>query len=390
MKKDYDFDEIINRKNTDAVKLEEMKKIWGRTDLIPMWVADMDFKTPDFVLQAAQRVINHQIIGYTTAPSEWFRSIIEWQRKVHDWEISKEMILYLPGVVPGLSIAVAAFTSPSDGVMIYQPVYQPFSMVIRNQNRKLVNVPLILKNERYYIDFELMREKIKDCKMFFLCHPHNPSGRVWTKQELQKIAEICEENQVLVISDEIHADLSFKKHETFAKVSEAAKINSVTFNSASKAFNMAGFNSAYAIAPNPKIRKKLKDYLQSTMLFHGHAFAYQPTISAYQNGETWLEEIKYYIQENINFTIEFFRQNLSKIKVMRPEASYLVWLDARELGWSAKELNEFFVEKAGLALNNGMSYGVEGEGFMRMNVACPRAILEKALNQLKTAYKEIF
>lgn len=367
-----------------------MKQIWGRADLIPMWVADMDFKTPNFILEAAQRIIQHQILGYTTVPDEWFDSIIEWQKKVHNWEITKEMILYLPGVVPGLSIAVDCLTLPNDGVMIHQPVYSPFSQVIKNQNRKIINVPLILENGSYSINFKLMEKKIKNCKIFFLCHPHNPSGRVWENDELQKIAEICKKNQVIVVSDEIHADLSFKKHEAFATVCGEAKTNSITLNSASKAFNMAGFNSAYAIISNPKIRKKINNYIQSTMLFHGHSFAFQPMISAYKNGEIWLNEVKNYIQENINFTIEFFSHNLPKIKPMIPEASYLIWLDARELGWDAKKLNEFFAEKAGLALNNGLGYGKEGEGFMRMNVACPRPILEKALKQLKTAYIKEF
>ncbi|GJQ04972.1 MalY/PatB family protein [Capnocytophaga canimorsus] len=386
----YNFDEVIDRKGTDATKIDTLQERWGRTDLLPLWVADMDFRTPPFIVDTLKKRIENEVFGYTCKPKCWYDAIIDWQSCRHNWQIAPEMISFTPGVVPALAMAVQALTQPGDKVLIQPPVYFPFAMVVNNNHRTLVNSSLDFKDGQYHINFERLQSDIKGCKLFLFCHPHNPGGRVWTKEEMQKVAEICHENNVIVVSDEIHADLTLPpfKHIPFATVSEKAKNNSITFASPSKAFNMAGFSSSYAVIENPEIRKKFQQYVEGNMLCDGNIFAFQTVVSAYKQGESWLNQMLDYVQQNINFLVDYIREHIPQIHVIVPQASYLVFLDFRPLKLSQEQIVHLCVDGAKLALNDGAIYGEEGEGFMRINLACPRSVVACALKQLKEAIEK--
>ena len=380
----YNFDEIIDRSGTDALKLEALLPRWGRTDLIPMWVADMDFRTPPFIVEAIKKRTECEIFGYTEKPQAWYQSIIDWQKRRHQWTITKEMISFIPGVVPAIVMAVEAFTQVGDPVLIQPPVYYPFAAAIRNTGRQVVTNPLLLRDGQYQIDFKDFEEKVKDCKLFILCNPHNPGGRVWKKEELVQLAAICLKHNVLMISDEIHADLTLPpyQHTPLANLSQEVAERCVTFSSASKTFNMAGLASAYAIIPNAEVRKKFLDKTVGYMLTDGNVFAFQTTVAAYEQGEEWLGQLLSYVQGNIDFLTQYIDTHLPKVKYIVPQASYLVFLDFRELGLSQKELVALCTNKAHLALVDGSVFGKEGSGFMRINLAAPRAVIEKAAQQL--------
>lgn len=384
----YNFDEVIDRRGSDSLKLEALLPRWGREDLIPMWVADMDFRTPPFIIDSVKKRIECEIFGYTEKPNTWYQSIINWQKKRHQLAITKEMISFIPGVVPAIVMAIEAFTKVGEQVLIQPPVYYPFAAAIRNTGRKVITNPLLLGNLQYYIDFDDFEKKVKTCKLFILCNPHNPGGRVWSKEELEKLVAICLKYQVLMISDEIHADLTLPsyKHISLASLSEEIAMNTVTFSSASKTFNMAGLASAYAIIPNPQVRQKFLDKTVGYMLTDGNIFAFQTTVAAYEQGEEWLNQLLAYVQGNIDFLTQYIDQYLPKVKYLVPQASYLVFLDFRALGLSQKELVSFCTNKAHLALVDGSVFGEEGKGFMRINLASPRSIIEKALEQLKEAF----
>lgn len=387
----YNFDEVIDRRNSDALKLEALKPRWGREDLIPMWVADMDFRTPPYIVDTIRKRCDNGILGYTSVPDNWSGSIISWLKMRYGWHVSGEMLTFSPGIVQGLAFALQAITNEGDMVMVLPPVYHPFFLITQKNNRKVVFSSLELKDGKIEIDFDKFRNDIKGCKVFILCNPHNPGGRVWSLDELKKIAEICHENGTLVFSDEIHADMTFpgRRHIPFATVSEMAKMNSVTFMSPSKAFNMPGLASSYVVIENEKIREQFKRYMEASELDLGHVFAFIGTIAAYSNGTEWLDQMLEYVTGNIDYLINFCSERMPKIKPIRPEASYLVFLDCRELGLDQPSLVDFFVDSAHLALNDGSIFGKEGRGFMRMNVACPRSVLVKALSQLEEAYVRV-
>lgn len=342
----YNFDEVIDRRNSDALKLEALKQRWGREDLIPMWVADMDFRTPPYIVDTIRKRCDNGILGYTSVPDNWSGSIINWLNMRFGWHVNAEMLTFSPGIVQGLAFALQALTNEGEMVMVLPPVYHPFFLITQKNNRKVVFSSLELKDGKIEIDFDKFRNDIKGCKVFILCNPHNPGGRVLSLDELKKIAEICHDNGTLVFSDEIHADMTFpgRKHIPFATVSEKAKMNSVTFMSPSKAFNMPGLASSYVVIENEKIREQFKRYMEASELDLGHVFAFIGTIAAYNNGTEWLDQ---------------------------------------------PSLVDFFVDGAHLALNDGSIFGKEGRGFMRMNVACPRSVLEKALLQLEGAYCKV-
>lgn len=383
----YNFDEIIDRRGTDCIKWDAVGERWGRNDLLPLWVADMDFRTPPFVIDALKKRLEHEILGYTFACEEWYTSIINWLQQRYQWKVTREMLTFVPGIVRGLAFAIQCFTEKGDKVMVMPPVYHPFFLVTEKNRREVVYSPLVLRDGQYYIDFERFRKDVQGCKMLILSNPHNPGGRVWTAEELEQIAEICYESGTLVISDEIHADLTLPpyKHSTFALVSDKARRNSLVFMSPSKAFNMPGLASSYCIIENDGIRHRFQEYMEASELNEGHLFAYLSVAAAYTNGTEWLDQVIAYIQANIDFTEKYLRDYIPGIHMIRPQASYLIFLDCRALGLSQKELVDLFVDGAHLALNNGTTFGKEGEGFMRLNVACPRSVLEKALGQLREA-----
>lgn len=388
----YNFDEIIDRRGTDALKLEALQPRWGRTDLIPLWVADMEFKTPPFVMEAICKRCENEILGYTSRPEAWYDAIIDWTQARTGYNVQKEEILYVPGIVPGLAFAVLSLTQEGDKIMIQPPVYHPFAFVVNNNRRVLVNNPLLLKDGEYHFDRAHFRKEIAGCKLFILCNPHNPGGKVWSREELEFIADTCEKEGVIVVSDEIHTDLTFAPYKSllYASVSDSARRNSIVFRSSSKAFNMPGLASAYCIVGNEELRNKLRGYIDGNELGEGHVFAYQGVIAAYREGAEWLNQMLSYVRANMDYLDAYLKEYMPKIRAVIPQASYLVFLDCRELNLRQPELIDFFVDKAHLALNDGAIFGKEGVGFMRMNVACPRSILERALEQLRDAYNELY
>ena len=384
----YNFDEVIDRRGTSAIKLEGIKEIWGRDDLMPLWVADMDFATAPFVTEAIRKRCQNPVLGYTSKPDSYYQAIINWNKNRYGLDVEKGMINFVPGIVPGIGMALNAFTRPGDKIMIQPPVYGPFHWLNTRNERTLVINPLKLVDGMYRMDMDAFRKQVKGCKVFILCNPHNPGGIVWKEEELQQVAEICYEERVLVFSDEIHADLTLPpyKHRPFAMVSEKARMNCVTFMSPSKAFNMPGLTASHALIFNPELRAKFRKYIDACELDLGHVFAFLAVEAAYSHGTEWLDQCLAYIQGNIDYVDAFTREHTPKIKVIRPQASYLVWLDCREMGLSQEALNDFFVDKAHLALNDGVAFGKEGEGFMRLNIASPRSVLEQAMHQLAEAY----
>ena len=387
----FDFDKIIDRQGTGAIKVDLLAERFGRADVLPFWVADMDFLSPPAVIDALVERAKHGVFGYTAAPQSFFDSIIHWLDSYHGWKVEQEWLTFVPGVVKGISFVVDCFLEAGDKVVIQPPVYYPFRSVPAMRGYEVVDNPLILNNDRLEIDFEDLKNKIDEkCKLLILCNPHNPGGRVWTREELQQIADICHEKGVLVVSDEIHSDLAFDRHThtPFASVSEKAAMNSITFMAPSKTFNIAGIISSFSVIPNARLREEFNKYLELSELSTGHIFAYTATEAAYHCGREWLEEAKQYIWHNICHTKEYIEKNIPQIKVMIPEASYLIWLDCRDLGLSQDDLVSFFVNDAHLALNSGTTFGTGGEGFMRLNVGCPRSVLQQGLKNLKAAVEQ--
>lgn len=384
----YDFDKVIDRNGTSAIKLDWLQQMWGRTDLMPLWVADMDFATAPFVTEAIRQRLENPVLGYTAKPDSYYQAIVRWVKDRYGLEAEKEHIHFVPGIVPGIGMALNAFTEKGDKVLIQPPVYGPFTWLNIRNERTLVTNPLKLVDGNYRMDMKAFREQVKGCKVFILCNPHNPGGIVWTEEELCQVAEICYEEGVLVFSDEIHADLTLPphKHRPFAVISEKARMNSVTFMSPSKAFNMPGMTASHALIFNPELRKKFAKFIHACELDLGHAFAFLTVEAAYSHGTEWLDQCLAYIQGNIDYVDTFLKTHTPKIKAIRPQASFLVWLDCRDMRLSQKALNDFFVDKAHLALNDGTTFGEGGRGFMRLNVASPRSVIEQAMHQLAKAY----
>ncbi|MDR1518091.1 MAG: pyridoxal phosphate-dependent aminotransferase [Dysgonamonadaceae bacterium] len=387
----YNFDEIIDRSTTNTVKFGGLESSFGHKDLIPLWVADMDFKSPPCIAKALEERVRHGIFGYTRPGNAYYDSIVNWLKNRHQWAVEKDWITFVPGVVKGFTFVIDAFTEKGDGIIIQPPVYHPFRLATEALGRVVVNNQLVLDDGRYNIDFEDFEKSIKEnnCKLFIFSNPHNPGGRVWTRDELARLSEICAKNKVLVVSDEIHSDLALygNKHIPFASVSQEAADNSITLMAPSKTFNIAGIVSSFAVTSNEKIRARYLKFLEPRELNQGTIFAYTATVAAYEEGGEWLDQLLDYIQGNIDFVDNYLKKNIPTVKAMLPEASFLVWLDCRELKLPQAQLVKLFVDEAGLALNNGTMFGPGGEGFMRLNVGSPRSVLEKALENLKKAIK---
>ncbi len=387
----YNFDEIIPRKNSDCLKYDKLQEMFGTDDALSMWIADMDFRTPPFVIEALRRRLDHEVLGYTFCSPKWKPAIQNWVSRHYGWEVKEEEIGFVGGIVPAISFAVQCFTAPGDKILIQPPVYHPYHHVVKDLGRTLVYNPLRLVDGQFEIDFEDFESKIVGCKLFLLCNPHNPGGRVWNTDELVRVADICAKNGVIVISDEIHCDMALTgyKHTVFATVSEAAAQNSVTLMAASKTFNIAGLKSSYHIIQNEALRKQYSEYLTRSELDTAHLFATTAVVVAYNEGDEWLAQMLKYVEENIAFLDKYLKENMPKISFIRPQASYLVFLDARELGMPQERLVEFFLKEAKVAMNDGTMFGQEGAGFMRMNLGCPRATLQQALEQIKAAYDRL-
>lgn len=388
----YNFDKIIDRSGSGDLKHEVLEERYGRADLLPLWVADMDFETPHFITDALRRRLDHSLFGYTVEPKEYWPTVQKWIADHHGWQVEREWLSYIPGIVKGIGMVINVFTRPDEKVIIQPPVYHPFRLTPEGNKREVVYNPLRENADgTYSMDFDNL-EQVADekCRVLILSNPHNPAGIAWDKDTLARLADFCYDHNIIVISDEIHCDMALwgNKHVPFATASEKAAQTSITFGAPSKTFNIAGIVSSYSIVPNKELREKFYSWLAANELNEAPLFSPIATIAAFQNGEQWRQEMLRYVEQNIIFVEEYCREHMPRIKPLRPEASFLVWLDCRALHLNHEQLVDLFVNKARLALNDGEMFGHGGEGFMRMNVGTPRAILRQALEQLREALEK--
>lgn len=386
---EYDFNKIIDRRDTGALKFEVLEERYGRPDLLPLWVADMDFATPPFIIDALRERLSHPIFGYTVEPPDFWPSVIDWLKDRHDWNVKREWLTFIPGIVKGIGLAINRFLRPGDKIIIQPPVYHPFRLVPEGNDKEVVYNPLKeIEGGGYEMDLEGLERIAADplVKMLILSNPHNPAGIVWPKETLADVARICHSNGVLVISDEIHADMTlFGYHHTpFPTTCPEAEACSITFGAPSKTFNIAGIVSSYAIVPDDNIRNKFYGWLTANELNEPSVFSPIATVAAYRHGKEWMHQMLSYVEKNVEFVIKYCADNMPKIKPFKPQASFLVWLDCRPLGQPPEKLKEIFIDGAKLALNDGAMFGPGGEGHMRLNVGTPRSILEEALSRIKS------
>jgi cystathionine beta-lyase len=387
-----DFDKIIDRTGTRANKLEYRKLLFKTEDVIPLWVADMDLAISKEIQNDLKKRLEHPIFGYTYQDSEFIDAIVEWQKKRNNWNISSRSITAISGVLPAIAMSIKAFTNIGDKIMIQTPVYPPFFDLVEKSDRILVRNTLIEKNGEFFIDFDDVEKSfIEGVKMVIIANPHNPVGKVWTKDEVIKFTELCIKYNVMILSDEIHSDLitSNKPHIPLASVSKEASDITITCMSPTKSFNIAGLSVAYTIIENRNIRKTYRYTINSLHLNMVNTLGTEALISAYTKGEPWLDELILYIKSNIKFISDFIKNNIPKINISNNEGTYLVWLDFRKLNMTNSELKSFLIEKAKLGLNQGSDFGYEGSGFARLNTATSRIVLEKAMNQLKYAIDKL-
>lgn len=380
----YNFDKIIQRADTNCVKYDLRKQVFDNSEVLPMWVADMDFETPDFVREAVIKRAEHPVYGYHFKDDAYFQSIIGWLKRRHHWEVKQEWMSFTPGVVCGFNMAVLAFTEPGDEIIIQSPVYPPFHSAVSSHGRKLVYNTLINGADGYSINYDQLAEQVKTARLLILCNPHNPVGRCWRQDELLLLAEMCLKNNVLVVSDEIHCDLVLPgyKHTPFAMLGHQYALNSITFHAASKTFNLAGLATSTAIIPNPELRKRFNDYVHSLEAELGNIFGKVATETALNQGDEWLNQLLDYIQDNINYVSDFLTAHLPQVRFHKPQATYMMWLDFNGFGFSEAELWKKMTQEAQLGLNRGKDFGIEGSGFFRINLACPRATVEEAMKRL--------
>ncbi|MDP3431352.1 MAG: PatB family C-S lyase [Bacteroidota bacterium] len=388
--KKYNFDELIDRTNTNSIKYDARKMFFGNEDVLPLWVADMDFRTPDFIVDAIKKRAEHEVFGYTFRGESYNHSIVNWLKRRHNWEIKPEWISFSPGVVAGLTMAIEAFSKPGDGVIVQPPVYFPFFDSVKGTGREMIENPLRIENGRYYFDLEDLKSKITpETKLLLLCNPQNPGGMVWTEKELTDLAQICLENKILIISDEIHSDLIFDgyKHTPLAGISEEFAQNCVICMAPSKTFNTAGLTTSFLVIPNKRHFVAYERVMRLPHLHMGNIFGTAALEAAYTHGEEWLAQLLKYLQENYSFLEQFFNENLPEVKVMRPEATYLIWIDFSAYGLTDETINKKLID-GGVGLNRGVQFGKQGSGFMRINIGCPRSVLEEALMRIKTSFSE--
>lgn len=385
----YDFDKIIDRRDTGALKVDVLGERYGRPDLLPLWVADMDFETPSFITDALRRRLDHSLFGYTVEPPEYWPAVMRWIADRHGWQVEREWLTYIPGIVKGIGMAINVFVKEDEKVIIQPPVYHPFRLTPEGNRRQVVMNPLRENPDgTYSMDFDhLARVADEKCRMLILSNPHNPAGITWDRDTLCRLAEFCHSRGIIVISDEIHSDMALwdNRHIPFASVSPEAAACSITFGAPSKTFNIAGIVSSYAIVPDAGLRERFYGWLQANELNEPTIFSPIATVAAFTQGDEWRRAMLSYVQDNIDYVIDYCREHLPAIRPLRPQASFLIWLDCRGLGLDHDALIDLFVNKARLALNDGEMFGPGGRGFMRLNVGCPRAILTEALTRLTEA-----
>jgi cystathionine beta-lyase len=388
--KTYNFDELIDRTNTNSIKYDARKMFFGNENVLPLWVADMDFRTPDFIVDAIKKRAEHEVFGYTFRGESYNQSIVNWLKRRHNWEIKPEWISFSPGVVAGLTMAIEAFSKPGDGVIVQPPVYFPFFDSVKGTGREMIENPLRIENGRYYFDLEDLKSKITPkTKLLLLCNPQNPGGMAWTEKELTDLAQLCLENKILIISDEIHSDLIFDgyKHTPLAGISEEFAQNCVVCMAPSKTFNTAGLTTSFLVIPNKRHFVAYERVMRLPHLHMGNIFGTAALEAAYTHGEEWLAQLLKYLQENYSFLEQFFNENLPEVKVMRPESTYLIWLDFSAYGLTDETINKKLID-GGVGLNRGVQFGKQGSGFMRINIGCPRSVLEEALFRIQKAFQE--
>ena len=390
--KRYDFDKVIDRRGTGAIKTDALGKVYGKKELISLWVADMDFETPDFIVEALQKRLEYPVFGYTALPDDYWPTVQKWIYDRHGWKTECEWMTFIPGIVKGIGMAINALLGKEDKVIIQPPVYHPFRLVPQKNGREVVFNPLRQNEDgSYEIDFENLETVCDEtCRMLILSNPHNPAGIVWPRETLERLAAFCHSRGIIVVSDEIHCDMALfgHKHIPFASVSPEAAACSITFGAPSKTFNIAGIVSSYAIVPDQELRERFFNWLEASELGAPHLFAPIATKAAFTEGESWRQQMLAYVEDNIRYIEEFCAKNMPQIKPLRPQASFLVWLDCRDLSLSHDQLTDLFVNKAGLALNDGEMFSPGGEGYMRLNVGTSRKILEQAMSQLYTHIDE--
>jgi cysteine-S-conjugate beta-lyase len=384
----WNFDEPARREGSDCIKFDRRMETFGVKDVIPMWVADMDFNTPDFIVESLRDRLKHEIFGYSFRPDEYFQSMTDWIKTRHNWMVEKEWISFSPGIVPALNFCTLAFTQPGDNIIVQPPVYFPFFSAAESHGRNLIYNRLTESDGNWYMDFTSLASCIDSkTKMIILSNPHNPVGRVWTADELNKLAEICLEKNILIISDEIHCDLVLPgfTHTPMASLSEKIAAITITLIAPSKTFNLAGLSTSSVIISNPALRKLFKGIVDNLHVGSGNIFGTTASIAAYTHGHKWLDALLDYVDHNIEFVKEYCKQMIPEIITVPPEATYMIWLDCRKFGMSGKELQDFFVHKAGIGMNEGSTFGPGGEGFMRMNLGTTHQTVMKAMEQIEKA-----
>lgn len=381
----YSFDHCPDRTHTHSVKWDLREKFFGYEDVTPMWVADMDFETPDFIIQKLQERLSHPILGYSFRPESFFKSFMSWAARKYEWDVQREWVDFSPGVVPAVTMVVETFTEPGDEIIVQPPVYFPFFTSINGTNRKLVYNPLKLQNGRLSMDLEHLESVITErTRMIIISNPHNPGGSVWTPEELKQLGAICHRRQIRVLSDEIHSDLVFTphKHTPFAKVVPVSEVSSITCMAASKSFNLAGLSTSVIIIPEKDVREKYQHRMHVAHVGMGNIFGTVATETAYREGWDWMQQLLNYLQNNRDWLFDFFSNHLPEVRMVLPEATYLAWVDFSGLGKEPGQLHDWLLKEAGLAFNPGTQFGPGGEGYMRINFACPRATLEQAIRKL--------
>ena len=389
----YDFDEVYNRHNTNSIKWDFMEKFMGVSSdsAIPMWVADMDFRAPAEVISAVKKVAEHGIYGYSSFPNSYYEAYIEWMQRHHRWNVEKDWIVFTPGVVPALNIAVQTFSDPGDEVILQTPIYYPFLYAVKNNQRRILDNPLALSDGKYVMDYDDLLSKINArTKILLLCSPQNPRGRVWTKEELRRLGDICLEKGIIVIADEIHEDIVYHgyQHTPFADICPEFAQNSVTCTGISKTFNLPGLEMSNIVIPNTEIRKRFRETVSSCGIGLPNIFGVAATEAAYRYGDEWLEQVLEYLEGNLKRLTEFFENRLPEIKVFPIEGTYLAWLDCRGLSVEPSEVNSFLCKVAKVVIEDGKIFGCREDGFVRMSFACPRSVLEEALGRIENAVRQ--